>query len=529
LACKQRKIRPLILLNSHQGVPCPVLMFERKVTAAAPVGATQVELDDTKDLIIGRSGLSGLTDYWAAEAIITQMDNHMFTLSKPLPKAIAAGAKVKMATLKYRPFSPPGSADYDQPIAGWLRYVQTVVAFVTDTLGTGTAPDKGFDLEIWNELTFGTHFLYINDYYQPELAKYDSNVIWSNLVRATARYVDEHPAMFQGVRIADGFANTIPWPAADQEPRAITAIDKHPYAGRKVFPKDEQKGTKLDARGQPTEYVPGYTMLFPEYFATAIQTETMVRDMGPLTSEIYKVKHGRWARGKNEPVGVWITEVGNAPNETGITDRQAALALKAKTTARYLAFFLNRGVEKLQLFGAAEGDLGLGIVSDRFAEYARSNQLYPANDADYTSPALQVIRHMTTTLCAGLEPDLKATRALRVESITDTHGHYQFTGDGTPAHPPLYDREVFAFLPYQVNAHKFVIAYYVMTRDVTQTFTPEDLTLEVTGIWAKAASVEAYDPIQDREVSVKAKATAETTLRVTLSAADYPYLLIIEE
>ena len=30
---------------------------------------------------------------------------------------------------------------------------------------------KDFDLEIWNELTFGTHFLNVNDYYDKAAPK----------------------------------------------------------------------------------------------------------------------------------------------------------------------------------------------------------------------------------------------------------------------------------------------------------------------------------------------------------------------
>jgi hypothetical protein len=48
---------------------------------------------------------------------------------------------------------------------------------------------------------------------------------------------------------------------------------------------------------------------------------------------------------------------------------------------------------------------------------------------------------------------------LTLDSITDTHNHYQFAGAGTAAHPNLYDRDVFAFLPFQVNAKRFVIPY----------------------------------------------------------------------
>ena len=527
-ACKKWGVRPVILLNAHQGAPCPVKFFDRAVTADVAAGATQVTLDDVGDLVLGRSGLSNLNDYWAAEGLILKIEGHTVTLSKPVPKAIKAGTKVPMATLKYRPFSQPGSDDYKETIAGWQRYVGTVAAFATECLGTAGAADRGFDMEIWNELTFGDWFLYINSYYKPELVKYDGNGIWANLVKETAAYVDAHPQDFVGVRVSDGFSNTIPWTASSQEPARITAIGKHPYAGRKTFPKDEYQGTNLNALGKEDKYVPAYTESFPEYYGTALQTETLMRDAGPITTDIYGTKHGRYTRPGN-PCTMWITEVGWAPNEDGINDPALGLAIKAKTTARYLAFLLNKGVDKLTLFSAAGGDLWLGQVRDDFLDYARKNATYPADDAAFTSPSLRVMGRMSAQMRPGLDATLPGTRALTVDGISDTHDHFQFAGDGTPEHPPLYDREVFAFLPYQVNARKFVIAYYVMTRDVKQALAPEEFTVTVSGFNATGAKFTAYDPINDKAVPVKVKGGAGGKVVLTLTAADYPYLLTVEE
>ncbi len=527
-ACKKWGVRPLILLNAHQGVPCPVQFFDRAVTADAPAGATQVTLDDVGGLVIGRSGLNNLTDYWAAEALILKIDGNTVTLSKPLPKEIRAGTRVPMATLKYRPFSEPGSDDYKETIAGWDRYVGTVAAFISDALGTVGKPDRGFDLEIWNELTFGDWFLYINSYYKPELVKYKEQDIWANLVKETAAYVDAHADDLAGVRISDGFANTIPWPASSMEPARVTAISKHPYAGRKNYPKDEYQGTRLNALGQEDQYVPTYSACFPEYYGTGLQTETMIRELAPIPNDVYGTRHDRDARPGN-PCTVWITEVNYAPNEDGVTDPAEALALKAKTTARYLAFLTNKGVDRLTFYAAAGSDLSLGMMQDNFLEYARKNSTYPADDGPYTSPALRVMGRMAAKLGEGLDAGLTQTRALTVDGISDTHDHFQFAGDGTAAHPPLYDREVFALLPFQANARRFVIAYYVMTRDVKLPYAPREFAVEVSGINTRGATFTAYDPISDRAVPVKVAATGANTVRLGLTATDYPYLLIVNE
>ncbi|HEY9667892.1 MAG TPA: hypothetical protein V6C91_13860 [Coleofasciculaceae cyanobacterium] len=536
LALKKQGIRPLILLNAHHGQPGPTKFVERSLSANARAGDKSVQLNDVSDLKVGYSGLSYLNDDKAAGLLITKISGNTVTLSKPLPKDIQAGTSVRIATLKYRPFSPPNTEDYKQTIAGWQRYVGTVAKFVANTLGTTQSNDKGFDMEIWNELSFGSYFLFINSYYEPELYDYEEHSIFNNLVKDTAAYVDAHPADFQGVLFTNGIANTIPWPASSTNPPRVTAISKHPYAGRKNYPQEERDSRPINAlfEEDKSKFVPKYSAYFPEYFATVLQTETMVRDMGPIPSEISGTKHGRYARevnGKVVPNPVWMTEINISPVEDNpnIT-AERALQVKAKTTARYLCFFLNKGVTQVHFFAIDGGDKGLGIVNDNFLKYAaQSNATYPDNDTSYTSPSLRVIKNLAAKMSQQVDPNLTNTRKVEVVSISDTHDHYQFAGDGTAAHPNLYNRDVFAFLPYQVNSKRFVIPYYVMTRDVTKDLPPEQFTVQIKGIKGNSASVTAYDPINDKNVRVSVTGKSADTLSVNLTATDYPYLLIVQE
>ena len=529
-ALRHWKLRPVILLNLHQGVPGPLKIFGRTVVQDAPKGATQIRLSSTSDLVIGRSGLSDLTDYWAAEALITGIAGDTVTLSKPLPAALKAGVQVKMATLKYRPFSVPGSPDYLATLEGWKRYVGIVAGFSAQVLGTAGGPDLGFDLEVYNELTFGAHFLSINDYYQPPLATYDEEGIWDALVAATAEVAGQRPAQFAGVELSNGFANTIPWTASSRQPERVAAINKHPYHGVSHYPADESRGQGLGQNGQPTQAVPSYTALFPEYYGSALQTETLLRDSAPLTTDIYGTVHGRYGRGQENPVGVWITEVNIQPREVGVTDPTAALALKARSAARYYAFYLNKGVGKVQLYTAADGergDAGFSMLQDNFVQYAASQTSYPADDGPYTSPALTLTRRMTDVFKVGLDPGLKQTRPLQVRSVRDTHDHVQFPAAGDQ--PPLYNREVLAVLPYQVNAGRFVIAYYVMTRDIRQPLPAEEYTLDLGGLKAAGARVSAYDPLTGQAVPLKVHIAEQDRLVLTLPATDTPRLLTVQE
>ncbi len=529
-------IRPMILLNCHQGVPCPVKYYDRRAGAAAPTNSTTIELTDVSGLVPGRSGLRDLTDYWAAEVLIVAISNHTCTLSKPLPVAFTNGQTVKMATLKYRPFSAPGSPDYLETVAGWQRYVGTVAKFAAETLGTTYAADKGFDMEIYNELTFGTHFLYINDYYEPDLTNYTGSTIWSNLPRATGDYATTNAALFTGVTFCDGFPNTIPWPAASTEHPRLGALSKHPYPGPKTYPAAQPTGgTHINALFQQenrTNFIPAYTSAYPEYPCSAQQTETQIRDMSPITTDIYNTMHGRYARilnGQVSPVECWMTETGVAPNEWNVTNHDAGLQLKAKAALRLYPLFINKGVTGLFWFNVDGGDQWLGAVLDSFIGYSKTNSVYPADDAPWTSPWLQVMGRLTARMGTNADLTLTNTRPLTVLSISDTHDHFQFAGDGTAAHPNLYNRELLAILPFQANASRFVIPYYVITKDMRASLAPEAYTVILRGLNGSNAVVSAYDPVNDAAVPVTITALDRSRISCALTAADYPYLLIIEE
>ena len=538
LAFKKFGIRPLILLNGNHGRPCPMKTSQRTIIKDAYAGDNEIQLQDVSDLQVDYSGLSQLTNKgWAAEYLITNISGNTATLSKPLPEDLKAETSVVIDTLKYRPFSVPDSDDYQETIAGWKRYVGSVATFVTETLGTQMSSDKGFDLEIWNELTFGSNFLYINEYYADQPYVYREKSIWDNLVIETASYVDNHSLDFQGVQITNGFSSTSPWPASSALPPRIRALSRHPYPKQADFPQDERKSQPVNALGRKEDksaFVPTYSVYFPEYIATALQTETLVRNMAPITSKIYgSEKYGRYARKINDeviPTPVWITEVNTSPiNYDPQISNERALAIKAKTTARYLCFFLNKGVERVYLYRAAEQNKNWSIVSENFLDYAKKNTNYPVDDRRYTSPSLRTLGRIVDKMSDRVDPDIIHTRQLEVVSISDTHDRYQFKGDGTKAHPNLYDRDVFTFLPFQVNAAKFVIPYYVMTRNVMTDLEPEKFTITIKGIKGKKARVSTYDPINDKVIPSKIVRRKANSIELELIAADYPNLLNIEE
>ena len=93
-------------------------------------------------MVVGRSGLNGLSGYWAAEALITAVDSSSgrCQLSKSLPKDLKAG-DVAMGTLAYLPLYPVGTPEFDDTAAGWIRYALLVCQLAR------RAGIEAFDLE----------------------------------------------------------------------------------------------------------------------------------------------------------------------------------------------------------------------------------------------------------------------------------------------------------------------------------------------------------------------------------------------
>ncbi|MCA1596883.1 MAG: hypothetical protein LC772_10735, partial [Chloroflexi bacterium] len=88
-ACRRYHLRPLFLLNAHHGAPVPMRTFQVRLLVPAHKGDRTVSLDPATigPIVPGRSGLSRLTDYWAAEDLFTAVDAAgTASLSKPLPK-----------------------------------------------------------------------------------------------------------------------------------------------------------------------------------------------------------------------------------------------------------------------------------------------------------------------------------------------------------------------------------------------------------------------------------------------------------
>ena len=251
--CQQHKIRPMLLLNGNSGGPCPNVAFMAPLAKAGKAGDTTItlgKLPANTPIVANRTGLSAQLTHDMAELLFTSVDGNTVTLSQPLPKDIPANKPISMATLRYAPFSPVDTLGGAETMRGWQGYAVGVATFAAQALGTAGTADVGFDMELWNELSFGSDFLSINHYYPKAAPLYPQwGYASDSIVNATAAVAAANPAAFAGVLFNNGFSNTIPWPGSGGLPTRIHSIGKHPYPGGHSYPKDQEHGFPVDAFG----------------------------------------------------------------------------------------------------------------------------------------------------------------------------------------------------------------------------------------------------------------------------------------
>jgi hypothetical protein len=548
-ALKANGIRPVILLNGNDGGPCPRTTRNLTFAQNAAIGATQVTLTGSlSGLVLNYSGLNG--DGAAARYLITGISGQTVTLSQPLITARTAGAAATISTLKYRPFYKLSDTTTQATLTGWKNYTKAIGTYAAQILGTTGQTDAGFDLEVWNELTFGSDFLNINKYYEPDLSGLEASFdMHSAIVEATAAAVRENPSVFGSTEVSDGFGNTIPWRVPSAEPSEVAGIGSHPYPGfRLQFPADQKRDSNgnlipmVGIDGSTVTFIPTYQSSFPEGRVGAIGGVEVAMRMSPFPSRLNGRVTGRFTRFTGDPTSSWITETQFAPNNSvdfgdpssnndpnGLT-RDRALHLKAKSTARFYPYFLNKGASCVDIYSCSPADYGLGQVSEAFYTEIDSTGAYPTDSrlAAVTAPALLTTKRMFDTMGNGAG-GIETLRAVGVSNVTDTHNTRIFNGNGTAATPHFYCRDAMAILPFQVNPTKFVIPYYIMTRDLYVDLAELTYNVTFTGMDLRTASISVYDPITGNSYTpTKSNVTADQAT-LALKTMDYARLLIVNE
>lgn len=503
--CKQYGIRPNLLLNANHGAPCPIRFFEKRLADDAAAGSRTAKFIDTGDLVIGHSGIT--QDSVAAAVLITAIDPNTgeCLLSKPLAKALRKGETVKMATLKYQPLFPVGTKEFEDTARGWLHYA---------SLATNAVSDAGihqFDVEIWNELSFGSNFTEASHYYnplpypKPKDFLHPGGCCWELARRTVESVKKDHPQ----ARLIWGFSNTTFFHCPiSQLPPGIDGQSYHPYGtGTRTYPKDQDL-----PQFNVDHFTPTLQTRLPEGWAHLfVKTETLMRLLNPTARE----KHPSGT----EHFHHYMTEHGVVPTECGITDPAGCWDIKTKCALRSFCLWINKGIDTLDYYCAYERNAdGMGLLPS-------SIKGIPADVKweQVATPPLKAVRNLARAF-DGAVP-LEKTSALHVDVTELGEPRKIFDGDG--GHPPLWQRQAFAMLPFQVDAHRFVIALYAMTYDATRHFEPEPYRVTIGGLPGAADSVSLYDPMTDTRPKFSSKPSGSDGVEIEFAATDCPQLLTI--
>lgn len=591
-------IRPLILLNANSGQPVPFRRVRVILSKPAVAGAREVFFDRTDGIRAGYTGFGSLVPQRLGFPLITAVDSSTgrCELSAPIPKDLTAGPLV-LADLKYHPFSGPFLVDgtpnpwAQETIEGWKTYVRTVCLFVKEMLGTEGHTDAGFDLEVWNELSFGSDFLDEKNYYEPQRS-FKTDISYKNhgfvsegpicILPITVDYVNDPRNELPGVRVINGFSNQWPWDSGSTIWPGQTGFSRHfytslsadtPFNGICGFLSPETNDRpgqgpinalgsldgQRDTRNWHTVvpgsyYVPTLHISMPEAWQYGYKIEYLTRDIQPFPG--LWDQHFRFSNpGDGRPAEFWMTET-NTPRSGFLSKLQKQLSLApddpalvrlshhlgAKGTLRTFVFQSSKGVHTIELYAARGHDLEFAVIPEAFfSALKKSDHILTEAVRAQSGEQLTVLSRVAKLMQQGRE--LPVTRPLGISSINEHEPRLVSKGDGTPEHPDQYNRDDFAFLPFQLDSKRFAIGYYVVTRDMTAVNRPELNPLDparydmrpqlfdvaITNIAGEHATVSVWDPFGDNEAPVRVLSRTKTTLTVQLETVDYPRFLVIDE
>jgi hypothetical protein len=591
-------IRPLVVLNANSAAPVPFKNVTVNLLKPAAVGAREIFVDHADLIRPGYTGFTTMVNQKMGFPLVIAVDSQTgrCELSAPLPHEAPAG-KLALADLKYHPFSgtllEDGTSNpfAEETVNGWRAYVATVCQTVKEDLGTEGQTDAGFDLEVWNEYTFGSDFLDERCYYDPA-RKFKADVSYQNhgltcsgheiILPITVDYVNDPANNLPGVHVISGFSNQRPWEDGASIWPGQTGFSRHYYTsldplGRycgiwgllspatNIRPNDGPLNALGGVDGNPdgkdwytvspgTFFIPTIALSMPEALQYGYRAEYLTRDIQPFPG--LWPGHFRYANpGDGHAAEFWMTEtntargswIGHIVKEQHLTPEDPRLIalshyLGAKALLRTFVFQSHKGVHTIEVFAARGGDLALGVIPDAFFKTLQeeNHQLTETVRAQ-TGTQLQVLSRVTWLMKSGQA--LAVTRPLSLTELVEHQPRLVSKGDGTREHPDRFNRDDFACLPFQLAADRYAIGYYVVTRNMVHEWKPTlepldparydmpeqtfDLTLQ--NLRGKDAKVSAWDPMTDQTAPVAVLAADRHTLKVRLETVDYPRFLLVQE
>ena len=405
---------------------------------------------------------------------------------------------MQVGELKYLPLYPTGHPEFERTLSGWGRYVRYVLELVRESVG------DEFDVEIWNELTFGSDFLDINHYFDPPLFSgrradfmHENGTAWELARRSIAEIERSAPR----ARTIWGFSNTTWFHTSIADlPPGTSGQSYHPYGtGKRCFEELAQGREKFNYDG----VIPSGCAVMPEGWAhTFQQTETLIRLLNPAA---------RVVRPRNVATfRHYITEHGFLPKDLDIKDREQVARAKAKFLLRAPLFWLSKGLSGIHVYNAYYPEESLFGMLDQ--------------NGDVT-PALRALRRLVSRFSGAMPLETPRPIGVSLERIGGRVGVFADDPEGRY----LSQEDVVAVLPYQVHEHKFVIGLYVMTQDFPNDLPPQEYRIGFSGVGKNGVEIEFHDPLADVPLSARRLDGPTDALSLQVALTDVPRLLEVTE
>jgi hypothetical protein len=545
---RDRRIRPFILLDAYYYPPGkPVSLM---VTAAATKGAQQIRLDTASAALV-KPGYTLIPTKLSQNPILIKaiQPGGIAVLSRGLPEDLPAG-KLDTQTALVPPFPRPVLPDgkpnpaFDEPMNGWLDLLRATTAEVLDIFR-----NNDVDLLIFNG--GGSPVLDVNRYHDPPLPEATAvplETTFRAIMANTIKWVRDPKNGLSGAGVIDGFSNRRWGDTGATTATGVTAFSRHLSVTRMKFtpempPEPDKwrdiKGNPmhwLGPSGRADTFTPRYQALFPELPLTGLSTVPLLADLSPtLTADALGAQRGR----ATAPVAMSTPVMSGSPvppPEVAIT----AFALHPGDTAddgTTLTVAETRHITTKSVLRTLAAYVGKGVSTVAFYEPDNDTEL--AADADPTGgETLQALKRFLGPFDSPAQ--ITAPRPIVLASVGDCSNARQFDGDGTAAHPPLFNRDVVAFFPFQLSDNQFIAAVYVMTRDLGRVqaaatgasrfdLPPQTFTLGIDRVNGETAQVTATDPLTGLPVEVKVRTRAASRIWVEMPLSDSPRLLQISE
>jgi hypothetical protein len=498
-AFKAHGLRPMILLNANHGAPGPLELSHWRLQHASQRGTHEIALQGPLvGIVPGYSEVMTFGDSGHAGPLVTEVSaSGEVVLSKAASRELPAGSDVQIARLKYLPLHEVGSREFEQTAAGWLRYVDLVARLVQLHYG----PD--FDVEIWNEMTFGSDFLSIDNYFDHPLKTGGPDFLHSGGAawELARRTVDELGHVAPRVKSIWGFSNTSFFHTPIEDlPAGVQGQSYHPYGvGRRCYAEIAAGREQYNVGG----FIPVGCAVMPEGWAqTFQQTESLIRLLVPPARTAHPPGTTEFQH--------FITEHGFEPRALDIAQTDAALAAKEKFLLRAPVFWLNKGLQALFVYCSWSSDqLSFGMLR-----------------ADGTAtPAMAALHRMVARFGSADCPTCRRqTVGASLERVAGTTGVYP----NDPGAGRVRQEQVAVVLPFEVNPRRFIVVLYLMTEDFPRDLSDQLYRVALSGLITGPLHVRYYDPESDRWLAVRLLGSASDRLAVELSLTDSPRLLEVD-